>query len=381
MIRRFGALLGAGVLLLAGCAGQPGGGSGAFNQPVTGADALFPVARRAGELHRNNGATGAFLGTPICPRERDLVDYTALLPQSLATFAPGPKPEYSKVPRDFGRALNVSAYRVLMDHDMDRARTDVAALRAHADRNAWVPPVQANAAAGAVIEGLGSILPAWQILRQSAAATAEDRAAIDAWLQRAAQYADTHPGENSAGTFRGANDMLLGAMSGDRGRFQKGVEQGFMAQLRAMRPDGSFPLEADRGVKALENSSRNVALMVYSAQIGLSEGIDLYATRVDGKGLDDAIAFLIRASDDNSLVDIYAKDNRNPSPDTPPFRPNAQVSPFGGPARGWVKLYTDRFPDSELSRALLARVDLPARIQADTTGGSVSCYASRVRGG
>lgn len=380
MIRGFGAIVGAGVLLLAGCAAQPGGNSGAFKS-VAGGDALFPVARRASEVHRNNGATGKFLGTPICPRESDLVDYTDLLPQSLATFAPGPKPEYSKVPRDFGRALNVSAYRVLLDHDMRRAKADIAALRAHADRNAWVPEAQANSAAGAVIEGMGSILPAWQILRQSAAATPEDRAAIDAWLQRTAAYADTHPGENSAGTYRGANDMLLGAMFGDRARFQKGVDQGFMAQLRAMRPDGSFPLEADRGVKALENSSRNVALLVYSAQIGLSEGIDLYATRVDGKSLDDAIAFLIRASDDNSLVDIYAKDNRNPSADTPPFRPNAQVSPFGGPARGWVKLYTDRFPNSELSRALLARVDLPARVQADTTGGSVSCYVSPVRGG
>jgi hypothetical protein len=380
MIRSFGAVLGAGLLLLAGCAAQPGGGSAAFDQPVTGADALFPVARRATELHRNNGATGRFMGTPICPRERDLVDYTELLPQSLATFAPGPKPEYSKVPRDFGRALNVSAYRVLMDHDMTRAQADVAALRAHADRNAWVPGVQANAAAGAVIEGMGSILPAWQILRQTAAATPEDRAAIDAWLQRAAQYADTHPGENSAGAFRGANDMLLGAMSGDQARFQKGVDQGFKAQLRAMRPDGSFPLETDRGVKALENSSRNVALLVYSAQIGLSEGIDLYATRVDGKSLDDAIAFLIRASDDNALVDVYAKDDRNRSADTPPFRPNAQVSPFGGASRGWVKLYTDRFPDTELSRALLARVELPPRIQADTVAGSVSCYAFQVRG-
>lgn len=379
-MRSLGMFLAAGALLLAGCAGQPGGGPAAFNQGANlpGADALFPVARRAGELHRNNGATGEYMGVGVCPREKDLTDYSALLGPSLATFAPSPKPEYTKVPRDFGRAFNTSAYRVLLDHDMVRARRDIDALRAHAERNAWLPPVQSNSAASAVIEGMGSILPAWQILRQTAVATDADRAAIDGWLARLALYADTHPGENNAGTFRGANDMLLGAMTGDRARFQKGIDGGFTRQLRAMRPDGSFPLEADRGVKALENSSRNVALLVYSAQIGLSQGIDLYATKVDGKGIDDAVGFLLRAADDNALVDQYARDNRNPGPDTPPFRPNAQVSPFGNPARGWIKLYTDRFPDTELSRALLARVTLPARVQADTAGGFVTCYASRL---
>ncbi|TPE49432.1 alginate lyase family protein [Amaricoccus solimangrovi] len=372
-------ILGLGALLVAGCAAMPAG-QGAFSQSgaVAGADALFPVARRGGELHANNGATGQPMGVGVCPREKDLTDYSALLPQSLAAFPPGPKPEYTKAPRDFGRAFNTDAYRVLLTQDMGRARRDIDALRAHAERDAWVPAVQSNSAASAVIEGMGSVLPAWQILRQTAVATPEDRTLIDGWLQRAAEYADTHPGENNAGTFRGANDMLWGAMSGDRARFRKGVEQGYMAQLRRMRPDGSFPLETDRGVKALENSSRNIALMVYSAQIGLSGGVDLYATEVDGKSLDDAISFLVRAADNNALVDVYAKDDRNPSPGTPPFRPDSQVSPFGNPSRGWIKLYTDRFPGTELSRALLAHVDLPARIQSDTVGGVVTCYASRI---
>lgn len=377
-MRRLNGLLGAGVLILAGCAAQPGG-PGAFggSGAVEGANALFPVASRSAALHANNGSTGTMMGAPVCPRERDLVDYGPLLQPSVAAFPAGAKPEYTRAPRDFGRALNISAFRVLMDHDMARARRDIDALRAHATADAWLPAEPNNSAAGAVIEGMGSVLPAWQILRQTPAATPEDRALIDGWLGRAARYTDAHPGENNAGAFRGANDMLLGAMSGDRARYQKGMEQGFLRQLRAMRPDGSFPLESDRGVKALENSSRNVALLVYAAQIGLSQGVDLYATEVDGKSLTDAVNFLIRASDDNALVDVYASADRNPG-DAGPFRPNAQVTPFGNSARGWIKLYTDRFPGTETSRALLARVELPRRIQADTVGGGVTCYASRI---
>ena len=66
--------------------------------------------------------------------------------------------------------------------------------------------------------------------------------------------------------------MLLGLMTGDTGRYDRGIREGFVRQLRGMRADGSFPLETDRGVTALEKSSRNVALLVYSAQIGLSQG-------------------------------------------------------------------------------------------------------------
>lgn len=378
-MRRFNGFLGASLLVLSACAGQPSS-QGSFNQSgaVQGADALFPVARRSDALHANNGSTGTMRGAPICPRERDLVDYTGLLAPSVAAFPAGAKPAYTKAPRDFGRALNVSAFRVLMDQDQTRARRDIDALRAHASANAWLSAEQSNSAAGAVIEGMGSILPAWQILRQTAAATPQDRALIDPWLDRAAQYADTHPGDNNAGAYRGANDMLLGAMLGDSARYQKGIDEGFTRQLRAMRPDGSFPLESDRGLKALENSSRNVALLVYAAQIGLSRGIDLYATEVDGKTLTDAVNFLIRANDDNALVDVYAQADRNPGEGAAPFRPNAQVSPFGNSARGWIKLYTDRFPNTETSQALLARVELPTRIQADTVGGGVTCYASRI---
>jgi hypothetical protein len=286
--------------------------------------------------------------------------------------------EYSKVPRLFAHELTVSAYRTLIDLDMVRARRDIDALRAHAAANAWIPAQSSEPAASAAIEAVGAVLPAWQILRQTSVATDDDRAVVEAWLIRVSRSTNIHPGGNNIGTQRGTNEMLLGLIVGDDALYQKGLQESFYAQLRAMRPDGSFPLEADRGRKALENSGRNIALLVYSAQIGLSQGIDLYTTEVDGKNLDDAIGFLLRADDDNALVDVYAQANRNPGLGFGDFQANAQVTPFAGFSRGWIMLYTIRFPSSELSEALLGKIELGRRVFNDATGGSVSCYATRL---
>jgi Alginate lyase len=368
-----------GLLALAACATEPSA-TGAFvnRAAVDHPEALFDVAARSDALRRNDGRTGRPRGERVCPQPRNLVDIEPLVGPSMRAMVGST--EYSRAPREFGRALNGRAYRLLVDQDMDRASQDIAAVRAHAEANAWLrggPPK--NSVASTIIDGMLPTLPAWQILRQTSAATESDRQVIDAWLQRLARYADTHPGENSAGTARGANDMLLGLMTGDAGRYRKGVSTGFYRQLGSMRADGSFPLEVDRGLTALDNTNRNIALLVYSAQIAESQGTDLYTAQVNGRGLDDAIGFLLRASDDNGLVDVYAAANRNPSKDHPVFRPNAQVDPFLTSAgRAWPVLYSARFPNTPLTEDLLGRIEPARRVANDTVGGWVSCYAGRL---
>lgn len=234
------------ILAVGACAVGPGAEAVFPNRAlVPHPEALFDVAPRSAALGANNASNGQPRGVPFCPRPKDLVEYQPLLAASLAAMEAGPA--YSKAPRDFARALNGSAYRVLLDQDMGRAAEAIAALRAHAERNAWLPKGQEWSAAGAVIEGMGPLLPAWQILRQTSAATDADRQTIDGWLRRLAAYAAIHPGENNIGSFRGANDMLLGLMLGDDALYQQGLRSGFVRQLGAMRADGSFPMEADRG--------------------------------------------------------------------------------------------------------------------------------------
>lgn len=372
-------------LMLLGCV-QPSEEIGfAGRSRVSHPEALFDPALRSDQVRAldtrrrgSRGATTSPAGAAICPRESDLKPYDALMADSIRAMQGPGKIEYSKVPRQFAHELTISAYRTLMDLDMARARRDIDALRAHAAANAWIPAQPSEPAASAAIEAVGAVLPAWHILRQTSAATDNDRAMVDAWLLRVSAFTTIHPGGNSIGTQRGTNSMMLGLIVGDDAQYRNGLQEGFYAQLRGMRADGSFPLETDRGRKALENTGRNISLLVYAAQIGLSQGIDLYTTDVDGKTLDDAIAFLLRADDDNALVDVYAQANRNPGLGFGDFQPNAQVTPFAGFSRGWIKLYTTRFPNGELSKALLGKIDLGRRIFNDTTGGSVSCYVTRL---
>jgi hypothetical protein len=343
---------------------------------VSHPEALFDVARRSAELRRFDAGSGGRNGDRICVRTSDLVDYGPLIGPSLAVVRGGA--ETNNAARDFARAVNGSAYYVLFHNDEARARRDIAALRTHAEANAWIAEDPSWTNAAGVINAMGALLPAWHILRQTTVASADDRATVEAWLSRLARQADVHPGDNNLGTARGAADMMLGLMLGDEARYRKGVQTGYLAQLAAMRPDGSFPRETDRGRGALQNTSRNIAFMLYSAEIAASQGENLHGARVGGKGVDDGIRFLLAASADNALVDGYAADNRNPPKDHPAFAPASQLDPFDSTARAWALLYTERFPRSELSAEIRAAIDIGPRISSDTVGGNVSCYATRL---
>ena len=63
----------------------------------------------------------------------------------------------------------------------------------------------------------------------------------------------------------------------------------------------------------------------HAAEIAASQGQSLYGTRVGDKGIDDAMRFLLAASDNNALVDVYAAANRNPTKQYPVFAPMSQA--------------------------------------------------------
>lgn len=362
--------------LAAGCAAIPTGPSIFSPAGVTHPEALFDVASRSAQIRAYSAGTGEMKGARYCLRQSDVPELAPLVGPSLAAVKAGG--DSNNAARDMARALNATAFYVLLQNDPEPARQAVAILRQHADANAWIVEKPSWTNAAGVINAFPALLPAWHILRQTPVATASDKAAIEAWLQRLALQADEHPGDNNLGAARGAADMMLGLMLGDPARYQRGIQSGYVAQLRAMRPDGSFPLETDRGTGALQNSSRNIAFLLYAAEIAQSQGQDLYATEVDGKTVDDAIRFLLAAADDNALVDGYAAANRNPPKTDPEFRPGAQIDPFDSTGRGWAVLYTERFPRSELSREIRERVNIGRRVNSDAVGGNVTCYAKRL---
>ncbi|MFT3972564.1 MAG: alginate lyase family protein [Amaricoccus sp.] len=362
--------------LAAGCAAGPSEPTIFSPAGITHPEALFDVTTRSAQIRSYSAGTGAMKGTRYCLRESDAPALAPLVGPSLAAVKAGG--DSNNAARDMARALNATAFRVLLENDAEAARQAVAVLRQHADANAWIVAKPSWTNAAGVINAFPALLPAWQVLRQTPAATPDDKAAIEAWLTRLTAQADEHPGDNNLGTARGAADMLLGLMLGDPARYQRGVQTGFIAQLQAMRPDGSFPLETDRGLGALQNQSRNIAFLLYSAEIAASQGENLYGTKVDGKSVDDAIRFLLAAADDNALVDGYAATNRNPPKTEPAFRPGAQLDPFDSTSRGWAVLYTEHFPRSELSDEIRAHIKIGSRVNADAVGGNVTCYAKRL---
>lgn len=355
-----------------------GGGDAAFfSAPVTGANALFPVAARSAELSRLDFGAGGRRGDAVCVRARDVRPLAPTVAPSLAALT-GPGPfEYTRAPRDYARALNDAAFRVLLTRDAAIAGEAVASLRTHADRNAWLPADPNGTAQGVVIEGMGPILPAWQILRQARTTSDADRAAIDAWIDRLAAMADERQTENNAATYRGANNMLLGLMRGDGGRYARG-RSAVVAQLAAMRPDGSFPLEVERGRGALQNQSRNIGFIVYASDIAASKGDGLWSAEVGGRSVRTAIGFFLAAADDNALVDVYAAANVRPPDDAPVFRPGDQLDPFNGATKAWASSFVQRFPGEPLAGELRSAMKIPARVVNDVTGGNSSCYAGRI---
>ena len=365
------------LLCIAGTGCATTGGQTLFDSSqVIHPEALFDVASRSAKLRQFDSRTRGKKGDAICLRERDVDDYGPLIGPSLVAIKGGR--ETNTAGRDFARALNENAYYLLMTNDEAQARRGVAALRRHADAGAWLVPEPTPTQAGAIIDTMIALLPAWHILRQTTAVTPEDRAAIEAWLVNLAKLADVHPGENNIGTARGATDMMLGLMVGDDARYRKGIETGFIPQLAAMRPDGSFPLETDRGRGALQLQSRNIALLLFSAEIAASQGQNLYGMRVGGKSVDDAIRFLLAASENNDLVDVYAAANRSPPSAYPVYEPRNQADPFDSTARAWAMLYTERFPRSELSAEVRTKIPFGRRVSNVRVGGNVSCYADRI---
>lgn len=352
------------------------GAASFFSAPVVGGDALLPVAARSAALRRVDFSTGNMRGEPVCVRDSDLRPIAPLVAPSLAAMRQGPV-AYTQAPRDYARAVNDAAFRVLLTEDDALAAAAVASLRAHADASAWLPADRSWTASSVVIEGMGPLLPAWQILRQARGTSAADRDAIDGWIARLAVLADERESENNLATYRGANDMLLGLMTGDRARHARG-RAAVLAQLGAMRPDGSFPLEVERGRGALNNQSRNIGFLVYAADIAASDGDDLWNAEVDGKSIRTAIRFFLAAAEDNALVDGYAAANVRPPDDAASFRANDQVDPFNSAMRAWAISFTERFPREPLSTELRAATRLGTRVTSDVTGGNSSCYASRI---
>ena len=137
-----------------------------------------------------------------------------------------------------------------------------------------------------------------------------DRSIIGPWLNRlVSKVASSHwkdRADNKA-YFAAYITMLWGLMVSDQQAVQKTVDVVKLA-VHDMRPDGSFPIDSQRSGMGLKYSSDALGyLIMMSALIKTNTGLDLFAYEVNGRSLDNGVAFMVEAIQNPSETNqIYA---------------------------------------------------------------------------
>ena len=81
----------------------------------------------------------------------------------------------------------------------------------------------------------------------------------------------------------------------------------FKLAIHDMRPDGSFPIDSQRGGMGLDyNSAATGNLVALAATLRESKGIDLFPYTVGERSIHSAVRFVVRSLEDPSINEIYA---------------------------------------------------------------------------
>jgi uncharacterized protein (TIGR03437 family) len=233
--------------------------------------------------------------------------------------------------------------------------------------------LSAWAAAGALAEStprnLMSVLKPmslfWPVMEKEPSIEDIERSRITNWLRPLYQ---TLAGTMSIADWRGTEAASIRMMDAiarrDDGVFRLAVERYFVA-LHQMRADGSLPMEAQRGACALSYTNLAVNSMVTLAEAAAVQGFDLYSLKVDGKGLDKAIEFLLDAYDTPALISKYNRAGTECEllSNAPMERKAFELAAGASAPAAWVEIYLSRFPESALAARLRTKLGLSGYAQ------------------
>lgn len=269
---------------------------------------FFDPARRAAELARPDRtvAREACLAVPRDPAWADLPPLPALEPTD------GYGSDNRSAP--FAWAVMVLGGRALAGDTA--SRTDLVRLLtrwAEADALAATPP--SHDPAYALKRTLLPTIVAYAIVRPGL--SDGERRRIDDWLADLVPRVDARfDGDVDHNNHRYLADSVLmawGALVGDDGLYRQGIDR-YREALAAARADGSLPLEARRGARALWYTRHALTSLVVMAEIAKAHGDDLYGVSVEGRGFDLLLSFLTNGLASPTLVETYASANVIPGP-------------------------------------------------------------------
>ncbi|MBH0237516.1 alginate lyase family protein [Methylobrevis albus] len=170
--------------------------------------------------------------------------------------------------------------------------------------------------------------------------------------------ADPLSRRNNHSLQRGLVLAAWGAFTGDAAAFELGLGA-YRATLPTIGADGHLANEALRGASAAWYSNLAVMLMTTIAHIAAVQGVDLVRETVAGRGLDEAVGFVLAAIDNPALLHRHAARNLYPHPQhgTDPFATDLGFVDGYHRSRhylAWVPVYASLAPDSRHLPALTA---------------------------
>ena len=195
-------------------------------------------------------------------------------------------------------------------------------------------------------------LGAWSVaylkVRGSGAATTEQARNIVGWLKKLAgenrgYYEDKrrkrrpNDSDNNHVYWAGFAIAAAGIANDDRKLFDWGMDA-YRLGVSYIQPDGTLPLEMERGQKALHYHLYALAPLIMLAEFGETNGISLYAER------DYAIKQLIIRCCLGLQDPSFFQQRTGIPQDTDPKIQAWQIS--------WAQPYTRRFPDESIAKLL-----------------------------
>jgi poly(beta-D-mannuronate) lyase len=195
---------------------------------------------------------------------------------------------------------------------------------------------------------IGAIAIAFVKVRDSGLITPEQEHEILPWMvsvvHQTMDYYDarrqknTGDGENNHLYWAGVEVSAAGVAANDRKLFDWGIDT-YRVGVAQIEPDGSLPLEMRRGQRALHYHLYALAPLVYLAEFGEDNGLDLYADH------NNALKRLAELSTQGMIDNSFFAKTTGVAQDTPNGPPVAeQIS--------WAKIYVARFPDPVISKLL-----------------------------
>jgi poly(beta-D-mannuronate) lyase len=190
---------------------------------------------------------------------------------------------------------------------------------------------------------IGAIAIGWLKVRDSGLVTPALRDLVVPWLvsvtHQTVDFYDSSHARNNHLYWAGVEAAAAGVAASDQKLFDWAVAA-YRAGIAAIQPDGSMPLEMTRGQRALHYHLYALSPLVYIAEFGEVNGLDLFAER------DHALARLERLSVDGLRDNQFFVKATGIAQDTPAPGPSAaeQVS--------WGVIWESRFPDPALASIL-----------------------------